>query len=456
LVIRDGNLIVLGGEEEEQDAGPDRDVLEAILEAAQSGNLKEVQRLSHRRLAVLHGLEEDEGIRGKAQLLKALRGGPAKLKKALFRMAEGATPDNLQFLLDASHWESVGSGLHIGALSTPQNELPEVVAGESTRQASKDINAYFMASAFLSDEEPPQECWQPGTRVARDIDNIWYPAVITESPPPSPGQSPQYTITYTDDGNQEAGVEEEELRADIKASLLASLEQGIDALCSHGWPPSFIFLFDEAWELVKLLLPLAQESLGSDVSLDPGWYATKASSTARHEAPHRRHSYSQSFTADGEAKLMHFVAMLNEATVSNGNLCVVPKEYDIYFETDEAWEHMRPCDDKPEVLSLRFGIQDLRPINGLPGTVFGAAGNLIHWKSCCSQAAANPLSTLDLLFRGSDAGDCAYGFDPVGLHDAFGWSIGDRMAHVARSLLLQVISGDLAESDFPSSFSDAL
>lgn len=77
--------------------------------------------------------------------------------------------------------------------------------------------------------------FQPGMSVERDIDNTWYPAIVVESPPASPGQSPTYNIKYTDDaGNKEVGVEEDEVRvktdpAEAAEDALSQVESSVSA-----------------------------------------------------------------------------------------------------------------------------------------------------------------------------------------------------------------------------------
>merc|ERR1712166_1029310 len=127
------------------------------------------------------------------------------------------------------------------SIDTTTNQQP--AAGEAWESPREYANDYwksptcpFDVSDLLGDEAPkaapatdpkPRASlsvntgFAPGMSVERDIDNTWYPAVVVESPPASPGQSPTYNIKYTDDGNEEVGVEEDELRVKPEAAEAA-------------------------------------------------------------------------------------------------------------------------------------------------------------------------------------------------------------------------------------------
>merc|ERR1712166_755782 len=124
--------------------------------------------------------------------------------------------------------------------TTTNQQAAEGEAWESPREYANDYwkspTCPFDVSDLLGDEAPkaapatdpkPRASlsvntgFAPGMSVERDIDNTWYPAVVVESPPASPGQSPTYNIKYTDDGNEEVGVEEDELRVKPEAAEAA-------------------------------------------------------------------------------------------------------------------------------------------------------------------------------------------------------------------------------------------
>jgi len=461
LVIRNGQMVVISGDGDEDDEKHKKqELLQKILEAAQNDDLDEVSRLTRERLAELHGTDKP---RTKVDLLKALKAGSKevkKLKKALFRMAEGLSPDGMEFLIDAGFWEGLVQGkLTMGGAQppVPAKEI-ETAAQTEEWQASLSQEGYFKVAGILGGVGSPDPVnWSPGTHVEREIDNQWYPAVVVESPPPSPGQSPTYNIEYTDDGNHEEAVDVEELRGDHRGEQLAKVQEGVAHLQAAGWPASFIFMFDEAWSLVQNLWPLAEQALGTEVLLDPRLGAQmatpKQSKIDMSGRPQRSHTYSESYGDDGQLHLLHTVALLSAASTKNGGVCVVPREYDQYYDASESWEHGKPSEEAEEnVLSLRFGIQSLRPLQGTMGSVLGLAGNIVHWGSRCSEQTESPATSVRALFRHSSAGPCQYDFDPLTAESVAKMSIGDRLCHVARALLLDTIDEQLSLSDFPEMF----
>ena len=116
-----------------------------------------------------------------------------------------------------------------------------------------------------------------------------------------------------------------------------------------------------------------------------------------------------------------------------------------------------PQEIEAEVLSIKFGIQALRPIQIPAGGVVGLAGNLVHWQSRCRRDHPTPAASLTALFRSPEAGPCAFEGDAIGKEALFaGVSVADRLAHVAKALMLEACEGGIGMAAFPEVFRERL
>ena len=208
--------------------------------------------------------------------------------------------------------------------------------------------------------------------------------------------------------------------------------------------------------------PVAEACLGEGAALDPRLCAltatAKASPLDMSGAPTRDNTYAESYDKHGNLRLMKVVAMLGHSSPNNGGLTVLPREYDDFFTLPEAWEHLNPSEEtEPNVLSIKFGIQALRPIQVPKGSVVGMAGNLVHWQSRCRQTQVSEASaSIQALFRGPEAGPAAYESDPIEKETVRTTSLADRVCHIAKALMLEAVEGKVAAASFPPAFRGAL
>jgi len=485
MKIVDGNLVIIAvdddGEEVESKAKEEEAKKEAflqrILALAEKGKLEEVEELTRTRLAELHGTQVVR-VTTKSDFLKALKTGDKGqklLKKGLFRISEGISPDGLEFMSDPAYWEAIGAGLTVtGSLPPTMSPVKGPIRPSTGLEWKESLSTYgyFNIPGELgarliapndAKEEPLPTLFETGTEVEREIDNTWYPAVVRSSTPPSsPGESPTYDIQYRDDGNKEAGVEADELRGDAKAKTLAKLSGALQSLLKAGWSSHFIFMYDEAWEMVHRMWPIAEEMLGEGVTLDPRLCAVlsrpKESRIDMSGGPNRGHTHAETFNKSGEPLLLKLVAMLSESSPWNGGLTVVPAEYDDYYDAPEAFEHLTPATETdPNVLSIKFGIQALRPIQAQAGAVIGVAGNVVTWQNrCATDQADDPNTSLNLIFRAGAARPVPFDNDALLREDVGSMSVSDRLCHVTRSCLLDAIDGKLGMASFPPTFTAVL
>eukprot|EP00854_Cymbomonas_tetramitiformis_P004955 gene4955-6039_t len=119
---------------------------------------------------------------------------------------------------------------------------------------------------------------------------------------------------------------------------LARLVSGMCRLQEHGWPPIFIFMYDLTWKLVARLWRCAEALLESECVLEPSFAAfrlnaEKDSKGQRYVGnnfglPHRDYSFADSVAPDGSLKLVSIWLPLNDVTLDNGCMYVVPHEFD--------------------------------------------------------------------------------------------------------------------------------
>eukprot|EP00854_Cymbomonas_tetramitiformis_P013619 gene13619-16100_t len=73
--------------------------------------------------------------------------------------------------------------------------------------------------------------------------------------------------------------------------LASKLARGVKALRGHGWPPTFIAIYDEAWEMVRQLSPLMLAVTGNKCNMDlVAWYVDPSQAEAGF-MPHRDRAF---------------------------------------------------------------------------------------------------------------------------------------------------------------------
>ena len=162
--------------------------------------------------------------------------------------------------------------------------------------------------------------------------------------------------------------------------LTSRLAQGIRNLRVAGWPASFILMYDEAWELSKLIDqkmgPLTGNTNNGDMlawDIDP----------LRNEAgfsPHRDRQpedIPSSFHDNGMPKYSTAWVALTDATPDNSCLYVIPKEYDPGYTTGDLDE----IDPLARCLTDKTCYQNIRalPIPSGHGIFF--THRILHWGS---------------------------------------------------------------------------
>lgn len=288
---------------------------------------------------------------------------------------------------------------------------------------------------------------------------------------------------------------------------MARLAAVMERLESDGWPPVFCFMSDSVWDFVaEQVWPAVRTVLGVDCVLDSGsafaWSlkATGKSTFPRdgefrswqnavssinptvpkekedegHRGfgssfglPHRDYSAVDSLYHDPDEEgeegkvgpkaatdhpaILNVWIPLNDATLDNGCMYVVPREFDTDFaRTDGHHAHMNPATEVQRGLSskIHFPLHGVRALPAPAGSMIAWYGNTIHWGSTCSRFAKAPRKSIALTFRRADikVGAGVHELDeasrihrpspPITRSQARDMSPAFRLALISRSLLL--------------------
>ena len=238
----------------------------------------------------------------------------------------------------------------------------------------------------------------------------------------------------------------------------------------HGWPPVFALMLDAPWTAIQRAWGVAGAVLGHDCDLEPSifiwslrrnvdprssqqkgtgagapaaavpataesgdattttttttttdWssaYGVDTSDAAEEKRcqrvgqnfglPHRDFSYDEAHFPgpEGLPRVCNVWIPLTDATVDNGCLWVIPKEFDPMYAQPDHYDHSRPATPAFEkgVTKLRFPVAAARPLPCAAGSAI-AWHNVIHWGGACGKRAPVPRIAIAATFkvRGSRA-----------------------------------------------------
>jgi hypothetical protein len=289
------------------------------------------------------------------------------------------------------------------------------------------------------------------------------------------------------------------------AQDMARISAVMERLESAGWPPVFCFMNDAVWDFVAAQVwPVVRALLGVDCVLDSGsafaWSlkATGKSTFPRdgefrswqnavssinttvpkekeqegHRGfgssfglPHRDYSAADSLYREGEEEvkgcpkaaasdhpaILNVWIPLNDATLDNGCMYVVPREFDADFtRTDNHHAHMNPAAEvqRGKSSKIQFPLHGVRALPAPAGSLIAWYGNTIHWGSSCSRYAKVPRKSIALTFRRGDIKVGAGVLEPddaprvhrpsppITITQACAMTPAMRLALISRSLLL--------------------
>jgi len=271
------------------------------------------------------------------------------------------------------------------------------------------------------------------------------------------------------------------IASDMKVAHLAGIMQELE---NAGWPPVFCFMSDAVWDFVAAKVwPVVRDLLGEDCVLDAGsafawslkatgkstfprdgefrsWQnaVSRLNTTVPKERdedghrgfgssfglPHRDYSAAESLYLEGEdgkesPEILTVWIPLNNATLANGCMYVVPREFDTDFaRTDNHHAHMNPATEVQRGLSskIHFPLHGVRALPAPAGSLLAWYGNTIHWGSTCSRYANAPRKSIALTFRRTCSNLGTKEAPPITMAQASFMTPELRLALISRSLLL--------------------
>ena len=145
-------------------------------------------------------------------------------------------------------------------------------------------------------------------------------------------------------------------------SILQQIDATMESLKAAGWPPVFVFLFDEPWLLIDRLFELVAPILGPNCLLETsmyGWALSKPSNIQNEETkeqdkdtttsptttttttaaevggnfpiPHRDNSFKECNFSDGTPSHLSTWMCINDVGLDNGCMHILPKDADPNF-----------------------------------------------------------------------------------------------------------------------------
>ncbi|CAE7674475.1 unnamed protein product [Symbiodinium sp. CCMP2456] len=166
------------------------------------------------------------------------------------------------------------------------------------------------------------------------------------------------------------------------------LAQGVLQLEQHGWPATFIALYDEAWAMARDAGAVMREATGNSLCMDVVGFLVRPSQT-KGFSPHRDRQpedwtpkgvppeTSATFKADGMAKYVTLWAALTDATPENSCLHFVPRSSDPGYSAGD------PDDGDPmlRIFQDKAAFQTIRSAPVAAGGCTFHTHRTIHWGS---------------------------------------------------------------------------
>lgn len=213
---------------------------------------------------------------------------------------------------------------------------------------------------------------------------------------------------------------------------LSDLAAAMGHLQERGFPPVFIFLYDQPWQLLLRLFQAVQVLLEPDVriSLSVFAWALQAADAetgrvgSNFGRAHRDKSYADCHFPDARLGMLTTWIPLVPVTTRNGCMHVVPAMKDPLLSSSEDPKHLRP-DDSTE------GLGEALPCDEGETLVWRA--NLLHWGSACVDGEPRKSLATAFVVPGVRAADVMETMSQESL--AAGLGLETRLRIVVKSLL---------------------
>lgn len=151
----------------------------------------------------------------------------------------------------------------------------------------------------------------------------------------------------------------------------------------HGWEPTFICVYDEAWALIANLSDLMLATTGNACNMDIVTWYVDPTKGERGFAPHRDRQPEDSpasFRADGSPRYSTCWLALTDAYPDNGCLYMLPRHADPgYYDGDD--DEDLDSDPLQVALQSKGAYQDIRALPCEAGAANFFSHRIIHWGS---------------------------------------------------------------------------
>ena len=173
----------------------------------------------------------------------------------------------------------------------------------------------------------------------------------------------------------------------VEKETVDALRRGVECLLAHNWPPTFIFMFDEAWNVVERLSGALKASSGGSMFLgDVYAWSVNPAEGARGWGPHRDRMGTgpASFRSDDRTPMLTTSWLaLSDASPSNSCLHVVPAYADPFYHAGDD----PTVDPLKTIFSGPDAYQDIRALPCSPGSLVHFSHRIIHWGSAARTSA---------------------------------------------------------------------
>ncbi|QDZ17755.1 putative phytanoyl-CoA dioxygenase [Chloropicon primus] len=166
------------------------------------------------------------------------------------------------------------------------------------------------------------------------------------------------------------------------------IRKGIETLKEHGWPASFIFLYDDAWVLAARMATLMRSVGENEISYDMLAWNVNQEAGEGGFSPHRDRQpddASATFRECGMAMYTTCWVPLTRASPDNSCLHVIPRQHDPgYVKGDDEGGK----DPLAVALPNKEAYQHIRALPTDPGGALLFTHRIIHWGSQGRRATA--------------------------------------------------------------------
>eukprot|EP00039_Didymoeca_costata_P013940 m.218683 g.218683 ORF g.218683 m.218683 type:complete len:414 (+) comp15905_c1_seq4:1706-2947(+) len=198
----------------------------------------------------------------------------------------------------------------------------------------------------------------------------------------------------------------------IDESMTLNIWEGINlttlALCAnrlkeHGWPPTFLLVYDEVWEMQRRIAKLVTQTTGNTPNMDMLIFHIDPNSGDAGFSPHRDRQPNDppsSFRSDGTPKYSTCWIALTEATPENSCLYFIPRQADPgYYKGDGHGEN---DDMLRDALHGKEQYQYIRAIPLKAGECAIFSHRIIHWGSRGRPGYPVPRIAISFAFSSDD------------------------------------------------------